>query len=68
MGVLTTRELSLLEHIARGDTNAEIARTFVISENTVKMHLAKIMEKLNLQNRVQVAVYAVSRGLVDILE
>ena len=65
---LSSRELSLMEYIARGDTNAEIAHTFVISENTVKMHLAKIMDKLHLQNRTQVAVYAVSRGLVDILE
>jgi DNA-binding NarL/FixJ family response regulator len=46
-------------------TNKEIASALKISENTVKIHLRNILEKLHLQNRIQAAVYAVRQGLVD---
>ena len=61
---LTAREIEVLERVVAGDSNAEIARTLVISENTVKMHLANILDKLHLENRIQAAVYAVREGLV----
>ncbi|MHB0988175.1 MAG: response regulator [Bellilinea sp.] len=66
---LTIREISILQLVAEGKTNREIASSLYISENTVKIHLRNILEKLHLQNRIQVAVYAVRQGLVnEILE
>jgi DNA-binding NarL/FixJ family response regulator len=62
---LTAREINILHLIVDGLTNKEIASTLFISENTVKIHLHNILEKLHLQNRIQVAVYAVRQGLVS---
>jgi DNA-binding NarL/FixJ family response regulator len=62
---LTERETNILELVVEGMTNKEIAANLVISENTVKIHLRNILEKLHLQNRIQAAVYAVRQGLVD---
>jgi DNA-binding NarL/FixJ family response regulator len=62
---LTAREIDILELIVEGKTNKEIAYTLNISENTVKIHLRNILEKLHLKNRIQAAVYAVRQGLVD---
>ena len=61
---LTSRELEVLDLVARGDSNKEIAAALKISENTVRNHLRNILEKLHLQNRTQVAAYAVREGLV----
>ena len=55
----------MLEQVVQGVSNKEIAVALSISENTVKIHLRNILEKLHLQNRIQVAVYAVRQGLVD---
>ncbi len=63
-GTLTQREKEVLTLIAEGASNKEIAYRLKISENTVKNHLRNIMEKLHLQNRVQLAVFAVKKGLV----
>ncbi|OFX13845.1 MAG: DNA-binding response regulator [Armatimonadetes bacterium RBG_19FT_COMBO_69_19] len=62
---LTSRERQVLELLASGMANKEIAFTLKISENTVKNHLRNILEKLHLQNRVQAALYAVRMGLAD---
>ena len=62
---LTPREIEVLERVVEGATNKEIAEVLVITENTVKIHLHNILEKLHLQNRIQAAVYAVREGLVD---
>jgi DNA-binding NarL/FixJ family response regulator len=62
---LTPRERHVLQLVAAGLTNKEIATDLVISENTVKIHLKNILEKLHLQNRIQAAVYAVRQGLCD---
>jgi DNA-binding NarL/FixJ family response regulator len=62
---LTIREIDILELVVEGMTNKEIASALNISENTVKIHLRNILEKLHLQNRIQAAVYAVRQGLVD---
>lgn len=61
---LTTREIEVLELIVQGQTNREIAAALSIAEDTVKIHLRNILEKLHLQNRIQAAVYAVRQGLV----
>jgi DNA-binding NarL/FixJ family response regulator len=65
---LTSREIQILELVVEGKTNREIANSLVISENTVKIHLRNILEKLHLQNRIQAAVYAVRQGLIDTFE
>jgi DNA-binding NarL/FixJ family response regulator len=62
---LTSRESEILQLVVDGLSNKEIASKLVISENTVKIHLRNILEKLHLQNRIQAAVYAVRQGLVD---
>ena len=62
---LTTRETDILQLVVDGKTNKEIAASLFIAENTVKIHLRNILEKLHLQNRIQAAVYAVRQGLVD---
>ncbi len=61
---LTPREIEVLELIVQGETNKEIAAALCIAEDTVKIHLRNILEKLHLQNRIQAAVYAVRQGLV----
>ncbi|MBI2872830.1 MAG: response regulator transcription factor [Chloroflexi bacterium] len=60
---VSPREMEVLQLIARGATNSEIATTLVITENTVKTHLRNIMDKLHLANRSQAAAYAVSVGI-----
>ena len=63
---LTARDIQVLECVARGATNREIAETLCITENTVKIHLHNILEKLHVENRIQAAMYAVREGLVSI--
>jgi two-component system, NarL family, nitrate/nitrite response regulator NarL len=60
---LTERELQVLQLVARGYTNRGIAEELSITEHTAKEHLANILGKLGLENRVQVATYAVQHGL-----
>jgi DNA-binding NarL/FixJ family response regulator len=55
---LTERERDVLQRVANGMTNREIANALSISENTAKKHLRNILAKLHLQNRVQAALYA----------
>ncbi|MFC1992307.1 response regulator [Chloroflexota bacterium] len=62
---LTPREGEVLQLLAQGAPNKQIADSLFISENTVKTHLRNIMEKLHLANRSQAAAYAVKRGLVQ---
>jgi DNA-binding NarL/FixJ family response regulator len=62
---LSEREREVLELIVVGKTNKEIAESLVIAENTVKTYLGNILAKLHLQNRIQVAVYAVTHGMVQ---
>lgn len=61
---LSERELEVLTLVSRGATNREIAEDLTITENTVKVHLRHILEKLDLRNRQQAAAYAVQEGLV----
>ena len=61
---LTDREKDVLRLVARGATNRDIAEELIITENTVKVHLHNILDKLQLRNRQQAAAYAVQEGLV----
>jgi DNA-binding NarL/FixJ family response regulator len=61
---LSEREAQVLRLLAEGMNNAEIARELFISRETVKKHVSSIFSKLQADNRVQAAVYAVRRGIV----
>jgi DNA-binding NarL/FixJ family response regulator len=61
---LSEREIQVLKLIANGNDNAEIARALFISPKTVKNHISNILMKLQMENRIQAAVYAVRSGIV----
>jgi len=62
---LTPRELEIIAAVAAGCGNREIARQFSISEHTVKHHLTSVFDKLGVSTRLELALLAVARGLVD---
>lgn len=62
---LTERERDVIQLVARGCSNQEIANELVISEKTVKTHVSNILSKLHLEDRTQLAIYAIKKGLVE---
>ncbi|MBG9751018.1 response regulator [Bacillus thuringiensis] len=62
--VLTARENEVLQLLAKGMSNKEIASVLVITEKTVKAHVSSILSKLNLSDRTQAALYAVKNGIL----
>ncbi|MDP9093836.1 MAG: response regulator transcription factor [Actinomycetota bacterium] len=59
---LTQRERQIFTELAAGGTNQEIAERFTLSETTVKTHVARVLAKLNLRDRVQVVIFAYENG------
>ena len=63
---LTTRELEVLRHLAGGNRNRDIGQLLFISEETVKVHVKNIMEKLGANDRTQAIAIAVRRGIMQL--
>lgn len=63
--ILTTREREIVKLVAVGDNNRQIGEKLLISENTVKNHMKNILEKLQLENRVQLTAYAYTHELTQ---
>ncbi|GGI16311.1 MULTISPECIES: response regulator transcription factor [Gottfriedia] len=62
---LTKREMDVLKEITRGKSNKEIASSLFITEKTAKTHVSNILAKLQLQDRTQLALYAIRNGISD---
>jgi DNA-binding NarL/FixJ family response regulator len=65
-GPLTGRELEILRLVAGGASNARIAETLWVTEQTVKFHLSNVYRKLKVANRTEASHYAYTRGLLDV--
>jgi DNA-binding NarL/FixJ family response regulator len=63
---LTVREIDVLRHVAGGNRNRDIAERLYISEETVKVHVKHIMEKLGASDRTQAVAIAVRRGIIQL--
>jgi DNA-binding NarL/FixJ family response regulator len=63
---LTEREIDVLRHVSGGNRNRDIAEKLFISEETVKVHLKHIMEKLSASDRTQAVAIAVRRGIIEL--
>ncbi|KJR98380.1 MAG: chemotaxis protein CheY [Peptococcaceae bacterium BRH_c4a] len=63
---LTSREVEVLQHVAQGDSNKLIAIKLFISEKTVKNHLYRIFQKLNVDDRTQATLYALKHKIVNL--
>jgi len=63
-GALTPRELEILVAIGEGLSNNEIAERFFVAESTVKTHVGRVLQKLDLRDRVQAVIFAYERGIV----
>ena len=63
---LTSRELEVLQMIAKGRSNKEIGDVFGIVEGTVKVHVTNLLEKLHAADRTQAVTTAVKRGLINL--
>jgi DNA-binding NarL/FixJ family response regulator len=64
--VLTTREIEVLKHLAGGNRNRDIAEKLFISEETVKVHVKHVMEKLGASDRTEAVAIALRRGIIQL--
>jgi DNA-binding NarL/FixJ family response regulator len=62
---LSEREIEVLQLVSRGNSNKEIAKLLFVTEDTIKMHVKKILHKLHANDRTQAVVIAIQRGLLD---
>ncbi len=62
---LTARELDVIRLVGQGKSNSEIAQDLIISQKTAKTHVSNILGKLGLQDRTQLAIYAIRNGLAE---
>lgn len=62
---LTAREIQVARLLAKGASNKVVARELDVAESTVKIHVQNVLKKLNLNSRVQIAVYVIENGLPD---
>ncbi|WP_329792037.1 response regulator transcription factor [Lentzea sp. DG1S-22] len=65
LDLLTPREQEVLRHVARGLSNAEIARALTVGEGTVKTHVARVLAKLGLRTRVHLVIYAYEHAILS---
>jgi DNA-binding NarL/FixJ family response regulator len=63
---LTARELEILKMLSRGPTNKQIGHALGISDNTVRNHVLRIIEKLEVSDRTEAATTAIQRGLISV--
>ena len=62
--ILTDKEVEIVKHIAKGISNKEIANTLNYSEGTIKNNISRILEKLEMSDRMQIAIFAMENGIV----
>lgn len=62
---LTERELEVLQYVIKGFTNREISDILMITHHTVKAHVASIIKKMGVRNRVEITVTAIEQGLIS---
>lgn len=62
--VLTQKEINIVKLIAKGSSNKEIAKALNYSEGTIKNNVSKILEKLNMTDRIQIAIFAMEHGIL----
>jgi DNA-binding NarL/FixJ family response regulator len=61
---MTVRQVQVLERLARGESNKEIARSLGMVESTVKVHVKAILQKLGVKNRTQAAIAGIQQGYI----
>jgi len=66
MSPLTTREIEVLDHVARGCPNKQIADELEISEQTIKNHVTSVLRKLNANSRTEAVVQAIRQGIISV--
>ena len=65
---LTSREMEVLEYVAKGMTNKEIAQTLSITHHTVKAHVASIIKKVGVKNRLDAVIKCVMNGTIKVAQ